>query len=125
MKLARLRPDWDAVSALLDEALELPAGQRNDWLATLGGERAAHRDVLARLLEPALGPESAALFDALPRLAFGDDAAATSTCASIHRTSSTSSFPRAACSPSSASLRAAGRASARTAGSCRSLASPA
>ena len=59
MKLARLRPDWDAVSALLDEALELPAGQRNDWLATLGGERAAHRDVQAAMVASIPGLEQA------------------------------------------------------------------
>ena len=67
MELGRLRGDWPALSALLDEALALPAGERSAWLAALPGERSALRETLARLLEVAPGVETDELLAALPR----------------------------------------------------------
>jgi eukaryotic-like serine/threonine-protein kinase len=46
-----ITPDsWPAVSALLDEALALPEAEREPWLASLEGERAAFSDTLRELL---------------------------------------------------------------------------
>ncbi|MGZ5893261.1 MAG: protein kinase domain-containing protein, partial [Caldimonas sp.] len=67
MELGQLRSDWPALSALLDEALALPAGERSAWLAALAGERSALRETLARLLETAPGVETDALLATLPR----------------------------------------------------------
>ncbi len=67
MQLGQLRADWPALSALLDEALALPADERGAWLAALAGERPALHETLARLLETAPGVETDALLAALPR----------------------------------------------------------
>ncbi len=48
--LARFQAHWPAVSALLDEALALPAAARGTWLASLDGAHAAHREALIALL---------------------------------------------------------------------------
>ncbi len=69
-----LHGDWPVLSALLDEALALPAGERSAWLAALSGERVVLRETLARLLETAPGVETNELLDALPR--FGPPAEA-------------------------------------------------
>ena len=53
MKLSALSADWQTLSALLDEALELPPEARVAWLAALAGPAAAHRETIARLIEPA------------------------------------------------------------------------
>jgi tetratricopeptide (TPR) repeat protein len=78
MKLDALRADWQRVSALLDEALELPVGQRAAWLAALDGEAALLRETLSQLLGPASTLETDQRFAALPRFepASGDDGAA-------------------------------------------------
>jgi eukaryotic-like serine/threonine-protein kinase len=67
MELRDLHSDWPALSALLDEALALPASERSAWLAALAGERSALRETLARLLEAATGVETDELLDVLPR----------------------------------------------------------
>jgi serine/threonine protein kinase len=48
--ISRFAVDWPAISALLDEALSLPASEHADWLAGLVGERATHREALRTLL---------------------------------------------------------------------------
>lgn len=67
MQIRQLRGDWPALSALLDEALALPAEERGAWLAALAGAHAVHRETLARLLGPATGIETDDLLAALPR----------------------------------------------------------
>src|SRR5450432_397664 len=67
MELRDLHSDWPALSALLDEAMALPASERSAWLAALAGERSALRETLARLLEAATGVETDELLDVLPR----------------------------------------------------------
>jgi len=47
-------PDlWPAFSALLDEAMDVPDGERPGWLASLGSEHAAVRPWLARVITTA------------------------------------------------------------------------
>ena len=48
--LSKFAVEWPAISALLDEALSLPATEHATWLASLVGERAAHREALRTLL---------------------------------------------------------------------------
>jgi serine/threonine-protein kinase len=58
---------WPTVSALLDEALALPAEERETWLQSLAGEHAAHRDTLRDLLARAGGVETEDFLATLPR----------------------------------------------------------
>ena len=44
---------WPAFSALLDQAMDVPDGERPGWLASLGAEHAAVRPWLARVITPA------------------------------------------------------------------------
>jgi eukaryotic-like serine/threonine-protein kinase len=67
MELRDLRGDWPLLSALLDEALALPASERSAWLTALTGERAALRETLARLLAAAPGIATDDLLAAPPR----------------------------------------------------------
>ena len=48
--LSKFAVEWPAISTLLDEALSLPATEHATWLASLVGERAAHREALRTLL---------------------------------------------------------------------------
>jgi serine/threonine-protein kinase len=48
--LSPFAADWPAISALLDEALSLPASEHATWLASLMGERASHQEALRTLL---------------------------------------------------------------------------
>jgi serine/threonine-protein kinase len=67
--LSDLAQRWPDIDALLDEALDLPADERDAWLASLVGERAALRDTLARLLAAAdPGRATGDLLGTLPRL---------------------------------------------------------
>jgi len=59
---------WPAISALLDEALGLPASEHTTWLNGLAGERAAHRDALRTLLAHRSGVETDDFLHELPRL---------------------------------------------------------
>ena len=67
MELRELHGDWPVLSALLDEALALPATERSAWIAALAGERSGLRETLARLLEAASDAETDDLLAALPR----------------------------------------------------------
>jgi serine/threonine protein kinase len=63
-----ITPDnWPTVSALLDEALALPAAERDTWLQSLDGERAALKDTLRELLSRASGVETEDFLATLPR----------------------------------------------------------
>ncbi len=59
---------WPVISALLDEALSLPVEQRDTWLESLDGERAALKDTLRKLLSRADGVETGDFLATLPRL---------------------------------------------------------
>ena len=48
--LSQFEAHWPAISALLDEALNLPPADHAAWLAGLTGERAEHRKALTALL---------------------------------------------------------------------------
>ncbi|MCE4556680.1 serine/threonine-protein kinase [Roseateles cellulosilyticus] len=79
--LSRIAEQWSAVDGLLDEALALAPRARDDWLATLSGEAALHRETLRALLAtqarletddflhtlPPLRPPAALLAGAEPR----------------------------------------------------------
>jgi len=69
--LAKLSGQWPAISALLDEALSLPATERADWLAGLADERAAHREAVAELLARQGEIESHDFLGTLPQLDLG------------------------------------------------------
>jgi serine/threonine-protein kinase len=58
---------WPTVSALLDEALALPAEARETWLQSLDGEHAVHRNTLRDLLSRAAGVETEDFLATLPR----------------------------------------------------------
>lgn len=75
--------DWPAISRRLDEALSLPASERDTWLDALH-EPDALKSALRRLLADAAGKETGDFLEALPRLTpdaaglsqeSGDDAA--------------------------------------------------
>lgn len=75
MTLARLSTtDWPAFSALLDEALALPADAREGWVSALAGERARHRDALRALLAQSAQLETVDFLGTLPRFAALDAA---------------------------------------------------
>ena len=71
-RFASLRDHWAELSALLDEALALPAGQREAWLAALDGPRKAHVGTLSGLLAAAPGVETDSLLSALPHFVVDD-----------------------------------------------------
>jgi hypothetical protein len=50
--------ELQALSRLLDQALDLPPEQRNHWLASLTGADAGHRGTLQRLLAEADSPDN-------------------------------------------------------------------
>lgn len=66
--LASFEADWPAISALLDEALNLPASEHTTWLENLAGERAAHREALRSLLRQRHGIETDDFLGQLPAL---------------------------------------------------------
>ncbi len=66
--LSAIAAQWAAVESLLDEALALPPPAREDWLASLSGERARHRDALRDLLETRAIIETGDFLGALPQL---------------------------------------------------------
>ena len=59
---------WPALSRLLDEALALPPGQRQAWLAALEGADAEFRDTLGSLLATQAGIETGDFLQAPPAL---------------------------------------------------------
>jgi serine/threonine protein kinase/uncharacterized coiled-coil protein SlyX len=66
--LSPFAADWPAVSALLDEALGLPASEHAAWLEGLSGERAAHRRALRSLLAHYSDVETGDFLHELPAL---------------------------------------------------------
>ncbi|MBX3606611.1 MAG: protein kinase [Piscinibacter sp.] len=67
-RLDDLAPRWAELSALLDEALALPAAQRDAWLAALPETGAGLRDTLRELLAAQAGIETGDFLQTLPRL---------------------------------------------------------
>ena len=59
---------WPALSKLLDEALDLPAGEREAWLASLADEHAEHREALLALLATQASIETGDFLAELPKL---------------------------------------------------------
>jgi len=66
--LSPFEAHWPAISALLDEALGLPAPERTSWLEGLTGERAAHREALRALLGHQAQVETDDFLNALPQM---------------------------------------------------------
>ncbi len=75
--LAAFATGWQQLSALLDEALNLPASAHASWLAGLSGERATHMEALRALLEHHAVVETGDFLERLPRLPVDAAAAAT------------------------------------------------
>jgi eukaryotic-like serine/threonine-protein kinase len=63
-----LAPRWHEISALLDQALDLPAAQRAAWLDQLSAAHAPLEDELRRLLAQLAGVETGDFLNTLPRL---------------------------------------------------------
>ncbi|MEO6280650.1 serine/threonine-protein kinase [Roseateles sp.] len=63
-----LSNDWPALSQLIDEALALSAPERDAWLQSLDGNRAAHRDTLCNLLATQAAIETGDFLADLPVL---------------------------------------------------------
>jgi eukaryotic-like serine/threonine-protein kinase len=63
---------WSRISALLDDALELPPQARAAWLAALPPQHADLTNTLRELLARAAKVETNALLDTLPKLDAGD-----------------------------------------------------
>jgi eukaryotic-like serine/threonine-protein kinase len=68
-RLDALSPRWSEISALLDEALALPAAERAPWIESLDGGRAVLKDTLRELLVANAGAECHDFLGTLPRLA--------------------------------------------------------
>ena len=65
--------DWPAISALLDEALDLPPEQRDAWLEALPEPARAHRDTLANLLADRAQVETQDFMHTLPKVMPADE----------------------------------------------------
>lgn len=66
--ISHLGADWPAVSALLDEALDLPASNHESWLNGLVGKDALHRETLRLLLNQRHAVETDDFLGRLPEL---------------------------------------------------------
>ena len=66
--MSRFEAHWPVVSALLDEALSLPAQERAGWLEGLAGERALHRETVRKLLSHQASVETDDFLNVLPTL---------------------------------------------------------
>ena len=71
MKISAL--DWPAISALMDDALELPAEHRDRWLDALPEEARVHRDTLAQLLADHARMETLDFLQTPPKLSAGSE----------------------------------------------------
>ena len=71
--LSRFAVDWPAISALLDEALNLPASEHASWLTGLAGEQAVHREALRTLLAHRPGVETDDFLREMPQLDIADE----------------------------------------------------
>jgi eukaryotic-like serine/threonine-protein kinase len=67
-ELHDLAARWPEINALLDEALALPATDRDKWLSQLSDERASLRDTVARLLVAQASVDSGDFLGTLPKL---------------------------------------------------------
>ncbi|MGZ5184103.1 MAG: protein kinase domain-containing protein [Caldimonas sp.] len=68
--------DWPAISALLDEALELPPERRGRWLDELPDVSRSHRDALEQLLADRASVETLDFLQTLPKVGLSDEASA-------------------------------------------------
>jgi serine/threonine-protein kinase len=59
---------WPTLSRLLDDALDIPAENRDRWLESLPPADAAHKDALRSLLRHAAAPHSSEFLDVFPNL---------------------------------------------------------
>ena len=75
--------DWPAISALLDEALELPPEHRDRWLDALPEAARVHRDTLSQLLADHAHVETQDFLHTLPKL--GEEAADPSATVGVER----------------------------------------
>jgi len=66
--LSQFEAHWPAISALLDEALNLAAPERASWIEGLVGDRGVHRDALRALLAHQAQVETDDFLNALPQL---------------------------------------------------------
>ena len=66
--------DWPVISALLDEALELPPEHRGRWLDELPDDSRSHRPALERLLADHARVQTLDFLNTLPRLDLDDEA---------------------------------------------------
>ena len=73
--LSPFEAHWPAISALLDEALSLPAPERAGWLESLAGEQSLHRATLRALLAHQADVETDDFLNVLPKLDIADDKA--------------------------------------------------
>jgi serine/threonine-protein kinase len=64
--LSDIEADWPVIDRLLDEAMALPATERETWLASLAPEVACHRDTLRELLALKAQVETEHFMDAMP-----------------------------------------------------------
>ena len=65
--------DWPVISALLDEALDLPAERRGRWLDALPHGPRAHRHTLEQLLADLASVETLDFMQTLPKLDLADE----------------------------------------------------
>jgi tRNA A-37 threonylcarbamoyl transferase component Bud32 len=68
--------EWPAISALFDQALDLPAQQRHRWLEELPEGQRAHRHTLERLLADHAQVETQNFLDTLPKVGVAREPAA-------------------------------------------------
>ena len=65
--------DWPAISALFDQALDLPVQERSLWLAELPSSQRAYRHALEMLLSNYARVETQDFLNALPKVAVASD----------------------------------------------------
>jgi tetratricopeptide (TPR) repeat protein len=65
--------DWPVISALLDEALDLPAERRGSWLDALPDGSRAHRHTLEQLLADHASVETLGFMQTLPKVGLADE----------------------------------------------------
>jgi len=70
--LSQFEAHWPAISALLDEALNLSAPERTSWLESLVGEQSLHRETLRALLAHLADVETDDFLNVLPTLDIAD-----------------------------------------------------
>src|SRR5262249_35239347 len=73
--LSELAPRWPELSALLDQALTLPAAERAQWLDALHVEPPSLKDTLRELLAAHAQVETSDFLRTLPRLPSAPEAA--------------------------------------------------